>query len=351
MSSKKNILSITLGGKEVPSSNFRLRCYYPYLEEAGFRVTEANTRQVLTPQLPKIPKIQAAVNLLGLRERLIRQNLNKFEAQVREADVLWVNKALHPRLLAVVQKHAKRLILDVDDAIWIGAEEAFQANLAVAETVVAGNEYLKQEIQQRFPGPVLLVPTTVELAEYPAHRKTQAHPFRLGWLGSAFTNEYLLEIAPVLNRFLQTHDAEFHIISGGFSGIKDIFPHKTYFHEWKEEDYIARLHTWDVGLMPMPNSEWVKGKCSFKMLQYMAAGLPVVVSPYGMNGEILAKTPCGFGPESPEEWQSALEQLYQNPQLRADLGHKGRALVEMEFATHPNAEKIQEILLKNRQNP
>lgn len=339
------ILSLTLGGKEVPSSNFRLRCYYPYLKKAGFQLTEVNIRNLLRPQLPKIPKINAAVNLLGLKERFIRQNLKKFEAQVAAADILWVNKALPPRLLEIVRKHPKKVILDVDDAIWIGAAEQFQANLSLAHTVVAGNAFLQEEIQKRFAGAVALIPTTVELADYTGTPKMGEKPFRIGWLGSTFTNEYLLEIAPVLNSFLQQHEAELHIISGGFSGLQEVFPAKTFFYPWKKEEYISQLYSWDVGIMPMPNSEWVKGKCSFKMLQYMAAGLPVVVSPYGMNGEILEKGECGFAAENAGDWRNALEALYADRAAGKKLGKKGKTLVEKEFTTHSNAEKLKQVML------
>lgn len=340
------ILSITLGGMEIPSSNFRMRCYYPYLDKAGFQVTEVNTKEVLKPQLPKIPKINALVNILGLKEYFISKNLKKFEEQVKRADIVWVNKAIHERLFGIIKKQRKKIIFDIDDAIWQDAEEIFRKNLEIVETAIVGNQYLAEEISKRFKGNVVLIPTTIDISDYAEIKNLDKKPFRIGWLGSSFTNEYLLEIAPAINKFLKNHVAEFHIISGGFSGLKEIFPEKTSFHEWREDRFISQLYSWEIGIMPMPNSEWVKGKCSFKMLQYMAAELPVMVSPYGLNAEILAKAECGLGPVTNEEWLEAFEKLYADENLRKRLGKNGRLLVENEFTTQMNFEKLKNIFLQ-----
>lgn len=338
------ILSITLGGKEVPSSNFRFRCYYPYCKEIGFSVKEINTRQVFIPSLPKIPKIQGVVNVLGLKDFFVRKNLMAFEKEVREADVIWVNKILKSDLLQIVKKYSKFVIFDIDDAIWIGSEEEVKENLAIADTIIVGNEYLAEEIRKRSSANIEIIPTTIELNHYPSvKREEEDQPFRIGWLGSSYTNEYIAEIAPALNSFLEKNKAELYIISSKMENLKSIFPQKTIFTEWSEETYIQEISRFDVGIMPMPDTEWVKGKCSFKMLQYMGACVPVVVSPYGMNADVLAEGNCGIGAKSIEEWQIALQNLYERREKALEMGRIGREIVEQKYATAQNFKLLSKI--------
>lgn len=338
------ILSLTLGGLEIPSSNFRLRCYYSFFQADGIDIQEINTKKVFKPQLLPIPKINAVVNIIGLKNFFVERNLKNFECSVQKADLIWVNKILKTELLSIVKKYNKKIILDIDDAIWIGDKGIVQENLDIAHTVIVGNEYLKNEIKKRFSGNVVLIPTTVNINDYPKEKlKSAKNSFDIGWLGSSFTNEYLQEIAPAINDFLYNHpDATFHIISSGFESLKMVFPKQTHFVEWKSEDYIRRLADFDVGIMPMPDIEWVKGKCSFKMLQYMAAHLPVIVSPYGMNAEVLEQGNCGLGAITNEEWLRAFEFMYEKTTEREALSRNGRKIVEEKYSTHSNYQ-----LLKN----
>lgn len=343
----RKVLAITLGGKEIPSSNFRFRCYYPYLEKKGFSVKEINIKQIFIPKLPNIPKIQGIVNVLGLKDFFIQRNLASFEKEVEKSDIIWVNKELRPELLNIIKKYSKPVIFDIDDAIWIGSEEHIKENLSVADTVIVGNHYLAEEISKRCTAKIKIIPTTIELNEYPdTRREEKGKPFRVGWLGSYFTNEYIAEMAPILVEFLKDKNAELYIISAKMESLEALFPEKTIFKEWSETSYIEEISKLDVGIMPMPNTEWVKGKCSFKMLQYMGAFVPVVVSPYGMNEEVLAQGNCGIGVKDNEEWKAALERLYKNTEEAHTMGEIGRKIVEEKYSTSKNADLLLEIFEK-----
>ena len=169
--------------------------------------------------------------------------------------------------------------------------------------------------------------------------------FIVGWLGSEFTNSYLKDIHKPLNQFLSQTNSVLHIISKNFTNFKDIFPKNTVFKEWNADSYINDIAQFNVGLMPMPDEEWVKGKCSFKMLQYMGAFVPAIVSPYGMNAEVLKNSQVGLGAKNQEEWIQALLTYYNDDSLRLDHAHKGRAYIENKYCTTRIFEDIQSIFI------
>jgi glycosyltransferase involved in cell wall biosynthesis len=129
---------------------------------------------------------------------------------------------------------------------------------------------------------------------------------------------------------------------------------KILFRKWSAETEVSDLQDIDIGLMPLQDSEWTRGKCSFKMLQYLAVGIPAVVSPVGMNNDILKSADVGYGPgNDAEEWVEALLKLCQDEDLRAHKGIQGRKLVEKKFSVKTVAQRIsitihQEIQLRNK---
>ena len=121
---------------------------------------------------------------------------------------------------------------------------------------------------------------------------------------------------------------------------KEIPPERIRFVRWSRETEATALTDMSVGVMPLPDDEWTRGKCSFKMLQYMAVGLPVIVSPVGMNKEVLAKGDVGFAATSDDEWYEALESLYKDHSLRAKLGDTARRVVESHFSAQTIAHNL-----------
>ncbi|SKB81287.1 Glycosyltransferase involved in cell wall bisynthesis [Soonwooa buanensis] len=346
--SPKKILAVTLGGTEYPSSNFRLRQYYPLLEQNGYEVTEFNSKRVSIPNYPNIIGVRGLLRRVGYKNINKKYYLNKFKKQVEQADIIWVNKLLRDtELINIVKASGKVLVVDFDDAEWLSSTYLFNKTLEIATQAIAGNNYLANYARTQYKLETEIIPTTIDVKSYPKQKKhINDDKFIIGWLGSHFTNEYLLLIQKPLNEFLENTKSEFHIISSKHDFLKEHFPKNTKIINWDESTFIDEVANFNIGLMPLPNEEWVKGKCSFKMLQYMAAHVPVVVSPLGMNNEILEQTNCGFGANSAKEWSDSFYKFYENKNLQLEAGNAGRKLIEKEFDLISNFQKLKNIFDK-----
>lgn len=328
------------GSLDQPSSRFRLRQYVPRLAQQGVNVCEYIPFFGKSCGLPSPFKICSRIPAL---------------VHSRHADLVWMNKELvqgyetFERLL----KHPR--VMDVDDAIWLSRPFGFftAADIARAmDAVIAGNDYLA-EYFSRYCKAVYVVPTAIDLNRYklrPKFGSETPNKFVIGWTGLAYNYRYLKLIEEPLKRFLQDHpDAELQLVAQRSWKSRDIAPERIRFTPWSRETEATALHEMSVGVMPLPDDKWTHGKCSFKMLQYMAVGLPVVVSPVGMNKDVLAKANIGFGATSADEWYDALDTLYRDRLLQVKLGNTGRRVIEQYFSAATVADKLA-CILKNVAN-
>jgi glycosyltransferase involved in cell wall biosynthesis len=322
------------GGWDEPGSRFRVRQYIPRLAREGIVVHEHIPFFEKSCGLPSPFKICARIPAL-------------FHS--RAANLVWVSRELvkgyetFERLL----KHPR--VMDVDDAIWLSLPFGRFAIPDIAramDVVVAGNNYLADYFS-RYCKTVYVVPTAIDLGRYKLRANMTDEPpekFVIGWTGLACNYKYLRTIAPVLQRFIQEHDrVELMVVSNLPWRYKLPSPEKVRFVPWDRDNEIVALHSMSVGIMPLTDDRWTRGKCSFKMLQYMAVGLPVVVSPVGMNQEVLQKGNCGFAATSPEEWYEALDRLYSDWSLQIKLSQAGRKIVEQFYNADTIALKLAHI--------
>lgn len=236
----------------------------------------------------------------------------------------------------------KKIIYDFDDAIWM-TDNVYESTLTKflrwrskvpnicrwSYQVSCGNEYLCSYAKS-FTEHVVLNPTTIdtEVLHNPAHYSPQSQPsqvVRIGWTGSHSTLKYLKSIENVLR-----------IVEEKFTNVKIIViaNHKPKFDlrslefvPWQKKTEGEDLHKFDIGVMPLPDDEWTKGKCGFKALQYMAMGIPTVASPVGVNTSIINHGKNGFLADTNEEWVRYLSELISDSQLRKNLGNAGRKKV------------------------
>jgi glycosyltransferase involved in cell wall biosynthesis len=221
------------------------------------------------------------------------------------------------------------------------------------DAVIAGNSYLA-EYFGKYCKEVHIVPTAIDLDRYtlrPESADEQRDKFVIGWTGSSSNFKYLDTIEPILNRFIQEHDlAELMLIADRRWEHRLLPPEKVRFIRWSVEEEVRVLHSMSVGLMPLADDKWTRGKCAFKMLQYMAVGLPVIVSPVGVNRDVLEKGNIGLAASSPDEWYEALVSLYKERSLGVELGLEGRKVVEQfynaDIVTHDLADIFKSLLGK-----
>lgn len=247
--------------------------------------------------------------------------------------------------LARVMK--KKIIYDFDDAIWlknasdtnrIFAFMKTHANVAkicrYAYKVSCGNNYLCN-FAKEFNSQVILNPTTIDTENHHNSVKQHVHqPPVIGWTGTHSTIRYLDDLIPVLQELSKKYDFEFRVISD----LKVDYPLKNFtFIPWKKATEIEDLMQFDIGVMPLSDDPWSKGKCGFKALQYMALGIPALASPVGVNASIIDHGVNGFLCANNDEWYAHLEQLLQDSELIQHMGKKARPKIEQSFSVLSNS--------------
>ncbi len=337
------VVALTSGAR-VPSARFRVRQHLAALADEGIRVREcvpAISRVAAKPRwlrwLPAalaLPKLAAAVPGVAASWR---------------GQLTWLQRALLPGLPSLEPLLRRPLVFDVDDAIWLHAplgERACRAIARRARVVVAGNEYLADWFRPHARD-VQVVPTGVDTRRFrPRPAGAAAAPgFAIGWIGTSRNLAYLEAIQPALARVLERcAGARLLVVSDRRPALPSLPGERVQWRPWSVESEVPALQSMDVGLMPLPDDPWTRGKCAFKILQYMACGLPVVASPVGMNAELLAAAELGVAASSAQEWSDALIALEASPALRARYGAAGRRLAEERFSAAGVARRLAAIL-------
>jgi glycosyltransferase involved in cell wall biosynthesis len=175
-----------------------------------------------------------------------------------------------------------------------------------------------------------VLPTAVEIARYRIKADGESDGVRLGWIGSRVNHRYLALLTPVLQRLgKETPRLRLVVVSDEDYAAEGVAVEN---RRWSEETEVEDLLTFDVGLMPLADDEWTRGKCALKALQYMAVGVPAVCAAVGANTDVVEHGVDGFLCASEEQWYETLARLARDPRLRREIGRKGRAKVERGYA-------------------
>ena len=298
-------------------------------------------------------RLQAALQARrALRTRLASEEGFDVALVQRQVDLL-------PSLrLERLVADGRRLVLDVDDAIWLDASPAAGGHRLAAlkgtprkvrwlaqraDTVIAGNELLAEWLG-RYSSNVVVVPSLVEHRSIPVRQHTQGERVLLGWIGSPSTAPSLSRLREPLKALTSAHpDLQVELLAVG--GRAPELPGLRVREEpWSEESELAFLRTVDIGLMPLPDNAWTRGKCAYKALQYMAAGIPVVADDVGVSAKVVGHDEGGLIAADLSDWTALLAELADDPQLRARLGGGGRARVAKDFSVEMWAPRLAEIL-------
>ncbi|MEX0774924.1 MAG: glycosyltransferase family 4 protein [Phycisphaeraceae bacterium] len=309
-----------------PSVRYRALNYFPFLREGGWE-----------------PRHLVAERGWGARLSMLRQ--------VRRADVVVVTrKTFHGLTRQALRAMARRLVLDIDDAVFVrddGSDSPtrrcrFAAMARTCDAVWAGNDYLAQ-CAARCNASVTVLPTAVDPALYrDARPAPDGGLVDLVWIGSGATRKYLAELTPVLRRLGQARqDVRLKIIA---DFDLDVAPLRTGAVPWSAATEIDELASAHIGLAPMPDDAWTRGKCGLKVLQYMMARLPVVSSDAGVHRTMVAHQETGLLVNQPEEWLAAITRLADNAALRRAMGDAGRRRALANYALPVLAKRMRDAL-------
>lgn len=335
------------GAEHQPSSRFRVRQHLAALDAQGVEVADLPARidrhaQVLPPSWERSRLVRWPVRALTHAAKVLARGPDV--ARAHRADAIWLQRELTPGIPSWEPLFRKPVLFDVDDAIWQSppAGQLMAKALARrADVVVAGNRYLADWFSAHARR-VEIVPTAVDCRRF-APRAGPPPPV-LGWIGTASNLGYLERLEPALKAVLSRHpDWTLEVVSNAPPSFPGIEPARWRFVPWTAEAEVERVQGFGVGLMPLDDGPWTRGKCSFKMIQYMACGIPVVVSPVGMNAEVLSMAELGRSARATSEWIDALDGLMADSALRRGLGAEGRAIAETRFSSARVAVRLAEL--------
>ena len=262
--------------------------------------------------------------------------------RARAYDVVFIQKEMFPHALDLpelaLSLSGVPTIVDLDDAIHLFYQNAsgwkrplrekIPRVLARASVVLAGNQYL-QHYASRFNRNVQFFPTVVDTDRVTAGEPSAAATPVVGWMGTPETVRYLHDLAPVLEDVAAQTPIELFVVGAEAPALRAVRAHSK---RWSEAEEVADLHRMDIGIMPLADDEWSRGKCSLKLLQYMSAGVASVSSPRGSASEILRHGETGFLASNSDEWRSALLKLATSAEARRTMALKARERVVSDYS-------------------
>jgi glycosyltransferase involved in cell wall biosynthesis len=301
--------------------------------------------------------------LPGLRERGVEGEARRFPhrlrdlagvlAEARRSQAVLIQRkqltAIPHRLLRAA---SRRLVYDFDDSLWVRSSKhadsrsltrriRFRRMVTAADEVVAGNSFLAERASRLNPR-VRVIPTPVDTGLYPL-RPEEHDPARVtvGWIGAHASVHYLARLRePLEEAHRRDPRIRLKVVCSAFPEMGLPVDQVV----WRQESEVDEIRSMDVGIMPLTEDEWSRGKCGLKILQYLAAGVPVVATPVGINADIIEDGRTGFGARAPGEWVERLLLLASDPALRRRLGLAGREVVEARYSLRVCLPLLEEVL-------
>jgi glycosyltransferase involved in cell wall biosynthesis len=326
-----------------PSQRFRIEQWRPYLKTDGIAVDLipfADDRLMHLLHAPGRRTAKAlAVARAVLRRCLQAAATARYDAVLIHRAACLVGPAMIERAIAWLQRP---VIFDFDDAIyllhtteanrrfgWLKFPGKTAAICRLSAHVVVGNSYLADYARQFNPR-VTVIPTSLDTDGYrPQAKNGSRGRVIVGWTGSATSQTHLELFAPVLRQLRERHEVELRVISNRRPELPGL---PVVWRPWRPETEVEELRRFDIGIMPMPDDEWARGKCALKALQYMALGIPTIGAAVGANREVIQSGANGLLASTPEEWLKHLESLIDDPALRERLGAAGRRTIEAHYS-------------------
>ncbi len=282
----------------------------------------------------------------------------KLMFQLKKFDLIWIEKELFPWIPLPFEKiitlYNKKYIVDYDDAIFhtydkhrlkiiqIVLKNKISKVMCGAAVVTVCNQYLKDKALSVKAKDIEVIPTVVDIEKYQPVYNARNDVLTIGWIGTPKTEQYLIDMQEIFNNISKKFKIKLVIIGG-----KNFDTKKFNFEilDWSEKKEVELLQNIDIGIMPLRDSAWEKGKCGYKLIQYMACGKPVVGSEVGMNCEIIHNGENGYLANTEEEWINAIVHLHKKEQ-RIKMGKYARQLVETKYSLQSTMDKRINIIKK-----
>ncbi len=334
-----------------PSQRFRFEQYFKFLAKNNY---EYDFSYLIDEKSDKV--FYSKGNYVGKFVIFVKSFFKRLGDVYKaySADIIFIQReAFMTGSIFFEKRFAKtkaKVIFDFDDSIWKQQETETTANKALlwlkrpsktadiirlSDLIFAGNEYLASYARQ-YNSHVVIVPTTIDTDEYkPSYQKKSDNRICIGWSGSITTIDHFCFAIPALQKLKAKYQDKIY-----FKVIGD----KNYRNDqlgiqgiaWSKKDEISELQSFDIGIMPLPDDEWAKGKCGLKGLQYMALAIPTIMSPVGVNKDIIKDGEDGYLASGVEEWVSKISSLIESETLRQQMGQKGRQVVEDKYSVTAN---------------
>ena len=344
--------------EEGAGCRFRVSQYVPYLASQGIDVT---IRSFYTPDFFRLVYrrghfIRKSLSFLGLlaRRLTVLRELGRYDIVLLYREAIPMGPPLMERAIA---RRGLPIVFDFDDAIFLSNVSEANKNvaflkdtsrtakiIAFSSHIVVGNSFLADYARQFNPA-VTVIPTAVDTTRFvprPDRTRVPASGPVVGWIGSPTTFHYLESLAPLLRETASRHKFTLRVSGAGkpvrFEGVTvDDVP-------WSLDREVELFNSCDIGVYPLEDNDWARGKCGFKAIQFMACGVPVVAAAVGVNREIIRDGENGFLASTPAEWREKLDCLLTDPALRDRFSRAGRQTIEERYSLQVTAPRLAAIL-------
>jgi glycosyltransferase involved in cell wall biosynthesis len=337
-----------------PSQRYRLEQWEPLLRERGVEITyEPFEDEELHASLYK-------PGMIGKKLQLVTRGLGRRMSLVRKAkdyDLVYILREAAllgpPVFEKLIHQQRVPIVFDFDDAIFVSYRSPSNGYLSylkfasktkaicrMASHVMVGNPYLAEYARQ-VNDRVTVIPTTIDTEKYrPSAEESSSGPLVIGWTGSYSTVQHLDTLRGALKRLAEKEAFSLRVIGTPTYELSSINVEAV---AWRAETELQDLAGIDIGVMPLPDDKWSKGKCGLKALQFMALGIPTVCSPVGVNTDIIQDDQNGLIASTEDEWVEKLSRLLRSRELRQRLGQAGRATVEQKYSAITQTPRVYEI--------
>ncbi len=345
------ILVLTRYSQLGSSSRYRFYKYIPLLQQKGFDFT---VHELLGDNY---------INSLYNKTHLpIYEIIKKYVQRIfillakNRYDIIWLQQEAFPWIPSIFERALLKtnipIVVDYDDAFFhrydrhnskivrFFLKNKIDKIMIHSNVIVAGNQYLADRAIKNGSKKVVILPTVIDINLYHTRFQSEKKTFTIGWIGSPHNAKYILSIQSALKEVFNKGDVKIILVGSGEIKIDSL---QLEIKKWNESTEVEEIRNFDVGIMPLEDNYWERGKCGFKLIQYMACSIPVIASPVGVNTKIVKHGVNGFLAENDNEWIKYFLILKSNEKLRTEMGRNGRTLVEENFTlqiTSPQLEQI-----------